>query len=152
MSRYKPHTILALATLLLVAGCSESAETAKPGESIAEASVSPEKPEAALADGAYCFRNATTGDGVTDVAELLFTVTGDRAAGDYNWLPQEKDQRRGKFTGPISGNRIAASYKFSQEGQTTGADLTITVDETQVTIEGGAPELGLSTVLEKVDC
>ncbi len=107
---------------------------------------------AKLADGRYCFRTITTGGGVTDVEELVFTVSGESASGAYNWLPQEKDQRRGKFSGAVSGNRIAASYQFSQESQTATADLTITVGDTTASVEGGAPELGLGAVMEEVGC
>lgn len=107
---------------------------------------------AKLADGRYCFRTTTSGGGVTDVEELVFTVSGATASGAYNWLPQEKDQRRGTFSGAVSGNRIAASYQFSQEGQTAMAEILITVDEVQATVEGGAPELGLDATLPKVGC
>lgn len=107
---------------------------------------------AKLADGRYCFRTTTTGGGVTDVEELVFTVSGATASGAYNWLPQEKDQRRGTFSGTVSANQIAASYQFSQEGQTATADITITVGDTTASVEGGAPELGLGATLPEVGC
>ena len=129
---------IAAATLLSLAGCNATPTTSMSS--------------AGLTDGQYCFRQTTTGNGVTDVAELLITVSGASASGAYNWLPQEKDQRRGTFTGKVSGSRIAASYQFSQEGQTTTADIAITVSDTTATIEGGAPELGLAATLPKVGC
>ncbi|PWW04509.1 hypothetical protein DFR52_1011208 [Hoeflea marina] len=149
MSRYELKPTLVLVAALLLAGCTADTDQAAV---VAAPATAPAAESAALDEGAHCFRNATTGDGVTDIAELLFTVTEDRAAGEYNWLPQEKDQRRGTFSGPVAGNRIAANYQFSQEGQTATAELAITVDETQATIEGGAPELGLGATLEKVEC
>lgn len=107
---------------------------------------------AGLESGDYCYRNITSNGDITDVEELLFTVNGRSVTGQYNWLPEFKDQRKGTFEGTANGNAINASYEFSQEGRTQTEDITIDVNETEAVIEGGAPELGLGRTISKVDC
>lgn len=102
-----------------------------------------------------CFRNEypfKDNSGKMDVEELTLTITGKDVTGMYNWLPAEKDQRKGKFTGTIEGNTILAKYIFMQEGIENSTDINIQIDDKEASVSGGAPELGLESTLKKVEC
>jgi hypothetical protein len=70
----------------------------------------------------------------------------------YNWLPAEKDQRKGSLTGTLEGNSIKAKYIFIQEGIENSADISIQIEDNHATVSGGAPELGLESTLKKAEC
>lgn len=102
-----------------------------------------------------CFRNEypfEDNSGKMDVEELTLSITGNDVTGMYNWLPAEKDQRKGTLTGSLQGNTIQAKYIFMQEGIEHSADISIQIDDNQASVSGGAPELGLASTLKKVEC
>jgi hypothetical protein len=102
-----------------------------------------------------CFRNEypfEDNSGKMDVEELTLTITGSEVTGMYNWLPAEKDQRKGSLTGTLDGNSIKAKYIFMQEGIENSADISIQIEDNQASVSGGAPELGLESTLKKAEC
>lgn len=105
--------------------------------------------------GDHCFRNINIHHAIAslkDVEELTLNIEDNKVTGVYNWLPAEKDKRRGRLSGVITGNRIIAQYKFSQEGIDDEAELIITITDENATITGGAMALGLSGVISRIDC
>ncbi|OAB78699.1 hypothetical protein [Cochleicola gelatinilyticus] len=103
----------------------------------------------------YCFRNEFPFKEEPlkkDIQELVLTVEGDTVKGDYNWLPAEKDQRRGTLTGNIVNDIIEAEYIFMQEGMKDTVEIKIFITDESAEISGGSPELGLTASLRKVDC
>lgn len=80
-------------------------------DSIASTTVpaSPEK------TGHYCYLR-TEGTNNQDTTIVQFTVDGDRVEGVMNWMPAEKDSRKGVLTGTISGEEIKATWNYMQEG------------------------------------
>lgn len=132
-----------LCCILLIASCS----TKKEEQSTDTTEVEEEK--------LLCFRNEypfEDNSGKMDVEELTLVITGDQVTGIYNWLPAEKDQRTGKFTGSINGNTINAKYTFVQEGVEGSADIVIETDNNKASVSGGSPELGLQADIKKADC
>ena len=102
-----------------------------------------------------CFRNEypfEDNSGKMDVEELTLTITGNEVSGMYNWLPAEKDQRKGTLTGTLQGNTIQAKYIFMQEGVENSTDINIQIDDKEASVSGGAPELGLASTLKKAEC
>jgi hypothetical protein len=102
-----------------------------------------------------CFRNEypfEDNSGKMDVEELTLTITGSEVTGMYNWLPAEKDQRKGSLTGTLEGNSIKAKYIFIQEGIENSADISIKIEDNHATVSGGTPELGLESTLKKAEC
>ena len=102
-----------------------------------------------------CYRNEVgyaDGSGLADVQELTVQFEGDRASGSYDWLPAEKDQRRGRFDGTLAGETIQATYRFEQEGFDDTAQIQITLSDDQAVVSGGPDELGLATTLPRVTC
>lgn len=63
----------------------------------------------------YCYLR-TEGTNNQDTTIVQFTVDGDRVEGVMNWIPAEKDSRKGVLTGAISGDEIRATWNYSQEG------------------------------------
>lgn len=120
----------------------------------------------------YCYRTVFPADGPPgrqDVTELSWEVAGDgRVSGIYNWLPAEKDSRKGTFTGqmasePIDGFVVHATYTYQQEGTQTEEKINIIVRENQaivlpegefVWVNGVAypRTYTLNDTLRKVDC
>lgn len=102
-----------------------------------------------------CFRNEypfEDNSGRMDIEELTLVITGNQVTGMYNWLPAEKDQRKGKLTGSISGNTITAKYTFMQEGVEDSTNIIIQIDDDKASVGGGAPELGLQADIKKAEC
>ena len=55
-------------------------------------------------------------------------------SGNYNWIPAEKDQRKGTLDGTLTDNTVTAQYRFIQEGmeQTTTLKIRLMDDKAQV--------------------
>ena len=103
----------------------------------------------------FCFKNEypyKDGSDMADVMELNFTVNGNDVTGEYNWLPAEKDQRKGSFTGKKSGNNVSGKYVFMQEGIEDTVDISIQLSGDEAQVNGGDASLGLNATLEKIDC
>ena len=109
-----------------------------------------------------CFRNEisyTDGSDKKDIEELIlninYQVENGEVTGIYNYLPAEKDQRKGSFKGILKGKTINASYIFMQEGIEDTTSITILLENNKVTIntiDKGDKGLGLNTTMPKIDC
>jgi hypothetical protein len=101
-----------------------------------------------------CFQNEYPfqDSSMKDVEELTLAIEGEKVTGAYNWLPAEKDQRKGSLTGTIKDNRITAQYRYLQEGTEGTAELIIIISDEKAEIAGGEPELGLNASIAKIDC
>ncbi len=142
--------LLSLAIILSASACSktETTDVNEPATTTPEASTDVE----VAAPVKHCFRSEFGMDDIKDVEELTIIIDGEAATGEYNWIPGYKDKRLGSYTGTFADPVISATYEFQQEGQTATAAITITIEDEQVTVEGGAPELGLNTTIARVDC
>ena len=105
--------------------------------------------------GRLCFRNVypyQDNPSTKDVLELNLTIDGNTVSGNYNWLPAEKDQRKGILDGTLIGNTVTAHYRFKQEGREQTVTLKISLMDDKAQVEGGEPELGLGATIDKIDC
>jgi uncharacterized membrane protein len=108
-----------------------------------------------IAPGRYCYHRMTlpgADPGTGDVQLLAVEVQGLFAQGKYDWLPAEKDARRGTFDGVLDGHTVHGVYEFSQEGQRDEAPIAIRLGNDEARVSGGAPELGLAATLPAVAC
>jgi len=65
----------------------------------------------------YCFFR-TDGPQSQDTTDVRLLISGNKVTGFMNWLPKEKDSRKGKLTGKLTGNQIKAVWTYGQEGNT----------------------------------
>ncbi len=132
--------------------CGHSNEATK---ATAESDVSTNQPAAEIVENKLCFRNEhpfKDAPSKQDVEELNLEIEGENVTGIYNWLPAEKDQRKGSLTGTIKDKVIQAQYTFTQEGTEKTTKIKITLAAEQATVSGGPPVLGLGATLGKVAC
>lgn len=102
-----------------------------------------------------CFKNEypfQDNPSIKDVLELTLNIEGKNVTGTYNWLPAEKDERKGSLDGVIEDKRITAQYRFLQEGIEDSTKLIILINNQKAEVSGGAPELGLNASISSVDC
>ena len=102
-----------------------------------------------------CFQNEypfQDDSSMKDVVELTLSIEGEKVTGIYNWLPAQKDQRKGSLTGTIKDKVITAQYHFLQEGIGDSTELIIIINDENAEITGGDPELGLNATISKIDC
>lgn len=102
-----------------------------------------------------CFRNEflfKNDSEMKDVQELNLRIDKEKVKGIYNWLPAEKDQRKGYLTGIIKDNIINAIYIFSQEGIQDSTSITISLLDNRAIIKGGSAESGLDASITMIDC
>lgn len=96
---------------------SSSTESDLPASSTTISDASTQQPDS------LCFREILSRDTTT----LRLVLTGDRASGQIDINPYEKDRARGSFTGTRSGNTITADWQRSGEGMTETYALTLTL-------------------------
>jgi len=65
----------------------------------------------------YCFIH-TDGTSAQDTTAVHLVINANKVSGDMNWMPKEKDSRKGALLGTIEGNNIKAVWSFQQEGMT----------------------------------
>lgn len=65
----------------------------------------------------YCFFH-TDGTQAQDTTKVSMLINGDKVTGNMQWLPKEKDARKGTLAGTLNGNAIKALWTFNQEGST----------------------------------
>jgi hypothetical protein len=141
------HVIFAVVLMVvgLVQGCKSPGQPEQQSETTAE-TTTPER---------FCFRNEfpfADNPSMKDIQELILSVEGDDVTGTYNWLPAEKDQRKGSLKGTIVNSTIHAEYTFMQEGVESATMIKIVFDEAKAEVSGGTSELGLDASMKKVAC
>ncbi len=68
-----------------------------------------------VSNGEVCFLR-TEGAGNVDSTKIHLVLNGDAVSGELNWLPKEKDARKGLLEGVKQGDVIKAIWTFKQEG------------------------------------
>ncbi|QJD80538.1 hypothetical protein [Spirosoma rhododendri] len=121
---YSIRTICHLLILLLIGlGCkSNSSSDSTNADSTAVTQTTTASAVSAPPDS-LCFRQVFN----RDTTSLKLVLTGDRASGQIDVNPYEKDQARGPFSGTRTGNTITADWQRSGEGVTETHVLTMTL-------------------------
>lgn len=115
----RPHYCAFILSLIGI-GCqsnSSSTESDRPASSATVSDASTQQPDS------LCFRDILSRDTTT----LQLVLTGDRASGQIDINPYEKDRARGSFSGTRSGNTITGDWQRSGEGMTETYALTLTL-------------------------
>ncbi|MEO8887031.1 MAG: hypothetical protein ABI367_13280 [Mucilaginibacter sp.] len=114
--------ITLLAMLLIISSCStnENSDNAKNGTTV--------KPPIA---SALCFL-LTEGNNNRDSTSIELVIKNNKVTGSMNWLPYQKDSRKGSLTGTINNNIIQANWSFMQEGIKDTLNLQFMLDSTRL--------------------
>lgn len=102
--------------------------------------------------GEVCFLNVT-GETIKDSLEMHLKIDENKVSGIYNWLPAEKDSRKGKISGTKSGNSINGKYEFVQEGGKYTQPILIELHENSATVTTNPGMQDKMVVeIEEVEC
>jgi hypothetical protein len=69
--------------------------------------------------------------------------------GQYDWLPAERDSRRGEVRGKLVDGKIDAVCTFYAEGEEYEEPVTFEISDTEVIVKEGGEVIN---TLPKVDC
>lgn len=126
------NLFLGLASVLVVSACSSPASKQGDTDSASSKSdTSASLASAAKSDSAIsslCFIH-TEGKDSTSI-ELV--VNGDKVTGIMNWLPYQKDARKGKLDGKLHGDTARVTWSFMQEGMTDTLNLNFLLKKDQL--------------------
>jgi hypothetical protein len=84
------------------------------------------------AASSLCFLR-TDGKNNQDSTSIELVIKGNKVSGQMNWMPYQKDSRKGKLDGIIAGDTIKATWAFMQEGMPYTLGLKFKLDKDQLT-------------------
>jgi hypothetical protein len=67
-----------------------------------------------------------------DSTSIEFVIHGDNVTGQMNWIPYQKDSRKGFLEGTIKNNIIKAKWAFIQEGMKDTLNLDFQFKDSQL--------------------
>jgi hypothetical protein len=79
----------------------------------------------------------------------LMIDSENNATGKYDWLPAERDSRRGEVKGKLVDGKIDANCTFYAEGEEYEEPVTFEISDTEVVVKEGGEVIN---TLAKVDC
>ena len=149
--------------LLLLTACGEDATTDTTAAAENKASAPLADQTSAPAPGitadapseSLCFYRevaAPDGSGLKDREILKLTIMGKRVSGRYEYLPAEKDARRGMISGTYNGNTVRADYAFEQDGSEGVLTFDIIISGGMAVFRGVPARFGMPDKLNQVDC
>ncbi|MCC8407999.1 hypothetical protein LJ707_03600 [Mucilaginibacter sp. UR6-1] len=156
----KTLNILGIAAIF--AACNSNPNTKTADSIAADSAASDTSAQTAAAPGHVCFLR-TEGTQNQDSTKIHLMIAGDKVTGDMQWLPKEKDARKGTLEGTQDGNTIKAIWTFNQEGtkDTMAVEFNFPGDKLtqkpyKVNAKDGRQQTdtkaGYTVVYEKVDC
>lgn len=80
---------------------------------------------------ALCFLR-TEGKNNQDTTSIELVIKDNRVNGLMNWMPYQKDSRKGKLHGTIKNDTIQAVWSFMQEGMTDTLNLQFRLKNNQL--------------------
>ena len=117
---------LLCAVPLLIASCTSNNNKTENKDADKADSAKVTAASAAATDTSRCFL-LTEGKKSQDSTTIELAIKNNKVAGQMNWLPYQKDSRRGTLTGTANGDTINAVWSFMQEGMkdTIGLKLVL---------------------------
>lgn len=130
----KIHAVC-LAALLFAACSSPSNKTSGKGtvvagDTLAKSSATATTNQTATISS-LCFLR-TEGKTNQDTTSIELVVKGNKVTGVMNWLPYQKDSRKGTLDGTFKGDTINAVWTFMQEGMKDTLNLKFKLDNDQL--------------------
>ena len=120
---------LILAIAFIMASCSNTEDKSEAAsiDTLADSSTPKRTPNA----HALCFLR-TEGNNNQDTTSIELVIKDNKVTGLMNWMPFEKDSRKGKLNGTIKNDTIDAVWSFMQEGMTDTLNLKFTIINNQL--------------------
>ncbi len=120
---------LFIAIAIIIAACNntDSKNTSITTDTLASNVSKPRTPNA----HALCFLH-TEGNNNQDTTSIELVIKNNKVTGVMNWLPYEKDSRKGKLNGTIKNDTIDAVWTFMQEGMMDTISLKFTIINNQL--------------------
>ena len=112
------YIILVFAAAFILSSCSSNSDKADVADTVTATPV-----KAPLAH-ALCFLR-TEG---RDSTSIEMVIKDNKVTGLMNWMPYEKDSRKGKLAGTIKNDTIDVVWSFMQEGMTDTLNLHFKLD------------------------
>lgn len=128
--------ILCCVAALGMAACSSNTgnqtktDTVVAGDTLAKAKTT-EQTNNTPTVSSLCFLR-TEGKAKQDSTSIELVIKGDKVTGQMNWLPYQKDSRKGTLDGVIKGDSIQAKWSFMQEGMQDTINLKFKLDKDQL--------------------
>ena len=101
----------------------------------------------------FASENENPSRNLRDSIILNIEVTGEVVTGNFDWIPAEKDSRRGFIQGTKTGDEINGNYAYTQEGVQDTVSVKIQLEGASARIttlsESGEE---MSMAVERVDC
>lgn len=104
----------------------------------------------------FCFfaiQNEDPASHLRDSVILNLELTGEVVSGNFNWIPAEKDSRRGTIQATRTGDQVKGNYAFTQEGVQDTLRIEIQLQKAAAvitTLSDTGEEMRLE--VERVDC
>ncbi|MEB0263593.1 MULTISPECIES: hypothetical protein [unclassified Mucilaginibacter] len=128
----KLYTILSICALALASCTGNGNKGTDTTKTVAEDTSKAATLNAPAQNMEYCFL-LTEGTSNQDTTAIHLIINAEKVNGEMQWLPKEKDARKGTLEGTMKGNDIKAVWTFMQEG---------TKDTMAVAFQLSAQELG----------
>jgi ABC-type glycerol-3-phosphate transport system substrate-binding protein len=123
------HLTLIILIALTAAACTSN--TAKTDTTITDTTISTTSAKSKTVLVSTCFVR-TEGKNNLDSTNIQLVIKGNTVTGEMNWLPFEKDMRKGILNGTKKGDTIIAVWTFKQEGTTDTMKLNFKLDSNQL--------------------
>jgi hypothetical protein len=120
---------LILAIAFIIASCNNTGDKSEAAsiDTLANSNTPKRTPNA----HALCFLR-TEGNNNQDTTSIELVIKDNKVTGLMNWMPFEKDSRKGKLNGTIKNDTIDAVWSFMQEGMTDTLNLKFTILNNQL--------------------
>lgn len=99
---------------LAFASCQENTDNAKSENQVVQQD-SAVAVSHSLGNGHYCYIR-TEGTSNQDTTKVHFVINEHDISGEMDWLPYEKDSRKGTLQGSIDGEDVKVQWTYMQEG------------------------------------
>jgi hypothetical protein len=111
----KPYTIISMCALALASCTGNGNKNADTTKAATADTSEAGKLKTPAQNMEYCFIR-TDGTSNQDTTAVHLIMKADKVSGEMQWVPKEKDTRKGTLAGTISGSDIKAVWTFMQEG------------------------------------
>ena len=120
---------LILALAFIMVSCNDTGDKSEAAsiDTLADSSTPKRTPNA----HALCFLR-TEGNNNQDTTSIELVIKNNKVTGLMNWMPYEKDSRKGKLQGTIKNDSIQVAWSFMQEGVTDTIILQFKLDNNQL--------------------